>query len=233
MKIRSRRYRFSEESPSYWPSFVDIMTTVTLVFFFIMITSIGISSIFVDNISEKREKLYDRIQENLDENNIDESIMRFSREDGKIIIPTESFFDSGSYVLKEDGVEKASLLYDIFLNLLSDENIRNEVQYIEVVGHTDFAGSTLYGRQLSADRAVSFLNSMVPENSELENLYGQKFKASGMSEFENYKTKEERDRGYDEYDLEATKKDRKIEIRMVFSNKDLEDAIKERAKNKK
>ena len=54
-----------------------------------------------------------------------------------------------------------------------------------------------------------------------------------FAEFENYKTKEERDRGYDQYDLESTKKDRKIEIRMVFSNKDLEDAIKERAKNRK
>ncbi|MDU4472207.1 MAG: hypothetical protein E7I93_07505 [Clostridium perfringens] len=49
-----------------------------------------------------------------------------------------------------------------------------------------------------------------------------------MSEFENYASKEERDRGYDEYNIEETKKDRRIEVRMVFSNEDLEKAIKER-----
>ena len=40
MKVRSRINRRYEEIPSYWPSFVDIMTTVALVFFFIMIMPI-------------------------------------------------------------------------------------------------------------------------------------------------------------------------------------------------
>ena len=31
MKVRSRINRRYEEIPSYWPSFVDIMTTVALV----------------------------------------------------------------------------------------------------------------------------------------------------------------------------------------------------------
>ena len=53
-----------------------------------------------------------------------------------------------------------------------------------------------------------------------------------MSEFENYSTKEERDRGLDEYDVEATKNDRRIEVRMVFKNTDLEEALIERANNK-
>ena len=165
MKVRRRKYKTEQEVPSYWPSFVDIMTTVTLVFFFILLTSIGISSIFVDNIAAERETVYDKIQGELN---------------------------------------------------------------IEIVGHTDFAGSTIHGRELSTERAISFLNEMMPEDSELENLHGEKFKASGMSEFENYASKEERDRGYDEYNIEETKKDRRIEVRMVFSNEDLEKAIKER-----
>ena len=105
---------------------------------------------------------------------------------------------------------------------------KEKIDYIEIVGHTDFAGSTIHGRELSTERAISFLNEMMPEDSELENLHGEKFKASGMSEFENYASKEERDRGYDEYNIEETKKDRRIEVRMVFSNEDLEKAIKER-----
>ena len=195
MKVRSRRYREREEAPSYWPSFVDIMTTVALVFFFIMIIAIGVSSIFVDNISAKREALYDKIEVKLKENSVDESIINFNREKGKIEISTETFFDSGISTLKEDGIEMANLLSEIFYELLEEETIAKEIQYIEIVGHTDFAGSTISGRTLSTNRAVAFLNEIVKENSILEDKYGEKFKASGMSEFENYATKEERDRG--------------------------------------
>lgn len=232
MKVRSRRYREREETTSYWPSFVDIMTTVALVFFFIMIIAIGVSSIFVDNISAKREALYDKIEVKLKENNVDESIINFNREKGKIEISTETFFDSGVSTLKEDGIEMANLLSEIFYELLEEETIAKEIQYIEIVGHTDFAGSTISGRTLSTNRAVAFLNEIVKENSILENEYGEKFKASGMSEFENYATKEERDRGLEEYDVEATRGDRKIEVRMVFNNTDLEEALIERANNK-
>ena len=191
MKVRSRINRRYEEIPSYWPSFVDIMTTVALVFFFIMIIA-----------------------------------------KGKIEINTETFFDSGVSMLKEDGIEMASILSEIFYELLLEEDIANEIQYIEIVGHTDFAGSTITGRTLSTNRAVAFLNEIVKEDSILENKFGAKFKASGMSEFENYSTKEERDRGLDEYDVEATKNDRRIQVRIVFKNTDLEEALIERANNK-
>ncbi len=232
MKVRSRRYKTYEEIVSYWPSFVDIMTTVALVFFFIMIIAIGVSSIFVDNIAAKREALYDKIELKLNENDVDKSIIVFNREKGKIEINTETFFDSGVATLKEDGVEMAEVLSEIFYDLLSDEAIASEIQYIEIIGHTDFAGSTIAGRTLSTNRAVAFLNEIVKEDSVLENEFGAKFKASGMSEFENYSTKEERDRGLDEYDVEATKNDRRIEVRMIFNNTDLEDALIERANNK-
>ena len=232
MKVRSRINRRYEEIPSYWPSFVDIMTTVALVFFFIMILAIGVSSIFVDNIAAKRELLYDKIEMKLNKNNVDESIINFNREKGEIEINTETFFDSGVSMLKEDGIEMASILSEIFYELLLEEDIANEIQYIEIVGHTDFAGSTITGRILSTNRAVAFLNEIVKEDSILENKFGAKFKASGMSEFENYSTKEERDRGLDEYDVEATKNDRRIEVRMVFKNTDLEEALIERANNK-
>ena len=64
------------------------MTTVALVFFFIMIIAIGVSSIFVDNIAAKRELLYDKIEMKLNKNNVDESIINFNREKGKIEINT-------------------------------------------------------------------------------------------------------------------------------------------------
>lgn len=224
MKYRSRKYKTTSEQESYWPSFVDIMTTVSLVFLFLMVISSGMNKMFVDNIVEKRLELYNSIQKKLDENNVDEDLIVFDEENGKIDIKTETFFDVDKYKLKSDGKKAAKTLNKIFYEILSDSNIAKNIQYIEVVGHTDYIGNTIDNRILSTERAMSFLNAMVPMNSKLENDYGHKFKASGMSEFELNETKEERDRT--EYDDSIASKQRKIEIRMVFSNEDIEDAIK-------
>ncbi|MDY6013329.1 hypothetical protein [Clostridium sp.] len=229
MKIRSRKYRIKEEGQSYWPSFVDVMTAVTLVFFFLMIISMTLSSLFVDNISKKREEIYNCIQENLDKNNVDKEVMYFDRDEGKMVLNTETFFDTDKWVLKGNGKNLAKQFNNIFYLLLSEENIASEIEYIEVVGHTDYAGDTISNRRLSTERAMSFLNAMVPKDSKLENEFGGKFKASGMSEFETNPNKEDRDRkDYSKKDIESTKDQRKIEIKMVFSNKDLEEAIKSR-----
>ncbi len=227
MKIRSRKYKTTAEEQSYWPSFVDIMTTVSLVFFFIMIVSSGINKMFVDNIVDKRQKLYKSIQTKLDENNVDKNIISFDQDKGTIDIKTETFFDPNKSQLKQDGVNVANTLSPIFYELLSDKEIAPEVDYIEVVGHTDYIGNTVDNRRLSTDRAMNFLNTLVPMNSPLENDFGQKFKASGMSEFEGNANKQERDRT--EYNDEIASKQRKIEIRMIFSDRDIEDAVKQRS----
>ncbi|MCR6516385.1 MAG: OmpA/MotB family protein [Clostridium sp.] len=229
MKFRSRRYKREKEEMSYWPSFVDIMTTVTLVFFFIMLISMALSSLFVDNISKKRDAIYKEIQSKLDSNNVNKDVMYFNKEEGKIEIKTETLFDTGKWDLKKDGENLAKELNEVFYKILKDEKLNKEIDYIEIVGHTDYAGTTIDNRKLSTERAMSFLNSMVPINSDLENGFGGKFKASGMSEFETNPKKEDRDREkYSKNDMKAVKDQRKIEIKMVFSNRDLEEAIKSR-----
>lgn len=232
MKMRKKRYNQLEEEESYWPSFVDIMSIASLIFFFIMILAMGYLTVFVDDISAKRENLYDRIEIELKENKVDENIIRFNREEGKIEILTETFFDSGSSEIKIDGENVANTFNLIFTKLLSVEEIAEEIDYIEVIGHTDYSGTTFSNRKLSTDRAVNFLNKMVPMGSEIENNFGGKFKASGMSEFETNKTVEERNRSEENYQKENFTEDRKIEIKINFSNKDLETAIKERIKGK-
>lgn len=228
MKLRRKNYKEVEESPSYWPSFVDVMSITALVFFFIMILAMGFLTVFVDDISAKREKLYDRIEMELKENNVDPNMISFNREEGKIDIKTETFFESNSSELKADGKKIANMFGGIFEGLLNVEEINSEIDYIEIIGHTDYAGTTFDNRELSTMRAISFLNEIMPMNSALENKHGHKFKAAGMSEFETNKTPEERNREGATYDKAAHAEDRKIEIKMVFSNKDLEEAIKQR-----
>ena len=230
MKLRRKNYKEIEESPSYWPSFVDIMSITALVFFFIMILAMGFLTVYVDDISTKREKLYDRIEMELKESNVDPSMISFNRDEGKIDIKTETFFDTDSAKLKGEGKRVANIFGQIFESLLDVEEINNEIDYIEIIGHTDYAGTTFDNRELSTMRAISFLNEIMPMNSGLENKYGPKFKAAGMSEFETNTTPEERNKSTENYNKNEHTADRKIEIKMIFSNSDLEDAIKERHK---
>ena len=74
----------------------------------------------------------------------------------QIDIKTETLFDSDSSVLKKDGKKLASELGDIFFKLLSNEDIKEKIDYLEIVGHTDFAGSTNHGRELSTELTISF-----------------------------------------------------------------------------
>lgn len=232
MKMRRKSYNKGDEEPSYWQSFVDMMSSAALIFFFIMILAMGYLTVFVDDISAKREKLYDQIETQLTASNVDKNLIRFNRDEGKLEIMTETFFDAGSSEIKEDGKNVAVLFNGIFSKLLEVDAIAKEIEYIEVVGHTDYSGTTFSNRKLSTDRAVSFLNEMVPMNSNLENKFGGKFKAAGMSEFETNKTLEERNKSEATYRKEDYVNDRKIEIKINFSNKDLETAIKERIKGK-
>lgn len=231
MKLRRKKYREVEEAPSYWPSFVDLMSVAALVFFFLMVLAMGFLTVFVDDISAKRENLYDKIEYELKQNNVDENMIKFNREEGKIDITTETFFDIDSAEMKEDGKEVAKIFGNIFYKLLENKEINNEIDYLEIVGHTDYSGTTFDNRELSTMRAVNFLNEMIPMNSELENKYGDKFKASGMSEFETNRTVEERNKSEENYNKDDYVAHRKIEVKMIFSNKDLEEAIKQKFKN--
>lgn len=230
MKYRSRKYKKVSESPSYWPSFVDIMATMTLVFLFIMLIYSGINKLVVDHIVDNRVKLYTEINTLLDENNVDKDIMTFDEKNGLIKIKTETFFAKNESTLTEEGKKTAKQLNDIFYKLLNNSQISENIKYIEVVGYTDYIGTTIENRKLSTDRARSFLDAIVPMDSKLENKYGEKFKASGMSEFEQNETKKERDRTQYEDEAEAAKQ-RKIEVKIQFKEKDIEDAVAQRMKS--
>ena len=232
MKYRSRKYKKVAEEPSYWPSFVDIMTTMSLVFLFIMLIYSGMNKMFVDNIVNDRVKLYKEIKSLLEENNVDEDVMVFDEDKGKIIINSNTFFSKNDSKLTNDGKKTAKELRKILYKLLSDKNIEEKIKYIEVVGHTDYIGTTVENRKLSTDRARSFLDYIVPLNSKMETKYGAKFKASGMSEFETNKTKKQRDRESYENEKEAAKQ-RKIEVKIQFNESDIDQAVVERMKSMK
>lgn len=227
MKYRSRRFYFRNKEPNFWPSFVDMMSNIAIVFVFLMIL---FSSLIYgkykdvrdtynkfDNIGKERAELYQKLEEKLKPTLKDDII--FDKSNGKLEIKTEVLFAVDQYKLTPRGEEIAKKVSEAFVDLLNNDEYRSKIQAIEVEGHTDNTYKSDYNRFLSTNRAVSFVNAMIPNDTQTEK-YAKYFKASGMSKFipkegtiEN-QSSEEKD------------SNRRIEINIVINNNDIEEAIK-------
>lgn len=234
------------EDFNYWPSFVDVMTIISLVFFFLMIVSVVLTYAKYDesqknNVEYERlktevERLNKKLKEN--EKNIDniaeqrkdlyEDIvdkLKITLNDnvvfneGRIDINSDVIFAINSSDLSSGGQILASQVADAFYNLLSDENYNQKVESIEIRGHTDNVGGGEYNRKLSTERAVSFLNCMLQDGSKYE-AFATKFKASGMSKYEPSSG------SVQSQSKEDMDKNRRIEIHIKFVDDDIAKAIK-------
>jgi chemotaxis protein MotB len=62
MKIRRRNFKNTEEAPNFWPSFTDVMSTIALVLFFLMLLAYIQNLITGSNLEYKKKQLADTKQ---------------------------------------------------------------------------------------------------------------------------------------------------------------------------
>lgn len=244
--MKRRAFNRHNEDFNYWPSFVDIMTTISLVFFFLMIICIVLtykkyeeyaasnktyqelkeekerlqeeiakSKANIDNIGAHRDQLYknitDRLKSKLGDN--------ISYADGKIEIKSDVLFDSGSSTLSLEGKQLAIQVSEAFYELLQEKEYNSKIESIEIRGHTDNVGLGEYNRQLSTERAVSFVNEMLRDGTKYE-AFANKFKASGMSKYQPQSGSLTNQSDSDKA------RNRRIEIHIKFVDDDIAEVIK-------
>lgn len=227
MKIRSRNYKALDKKENFWTPFVDIMSTIALVFFFIMLIFTGlvygkykiIKNTYdqIDDIAKKRSELYEKVEKKLKPELKDNII--FDKEKGKLEIKTEVLFAVDSYKLTWQGKVIARKVSEAFYDLLENKEYREKIDSIEIRGHTDNTYKSDYNRFLSTDRATSFVNEMLPNDSKYEK-YASYFKAGGMSKFVP------KEGTVNNQTVKQKEQNRRIEIYINVSNKDIEKAIK-------
>lgn len=253
MKIRKRYFKKDGTTQNFWPSFTDVMSTIALVLFFLMLLAY-IQNILTGQklaaynvqISEAEKKLFllqdevDRTQAEVERGKLNlklseeeiekqkkiiaasnqelgnlrtkleniallrvdilekvkESIEReigttnyrgeplvAIGDNANLIINESLVFDYNSYSIKEDGKKLLKQFALAFERILTDEGIRNNIDAINIEGHTDDTGASDYNMDLSAKRATSVLNFLMISNPALERQYGRYFSASGYSKF--------------------------------------------------
>jgi chemotaxis protein MotB len=228
MKFRSRLFNNKEKEENFWPSFVDIMTTVSLVFFMIMImVMLSILKQYkevvklnhrIDNISEMRSKLYKDLGTEIEKSSLKDSV-DYNVVTGELSIKADLIFDSGKYNLKPQTVQIGEQLRSVIGTILG--KYWSKILYFEIIGHTDMEDNGEYNRKLSLNRAMVFTNVLVPKDSKFEAKYGSKIKPAGMSEFEPKQGK------INKQSPEDMRVNRRIEVKIVYDDSDIKKAVDE------
>lgn len=135
---------------------------------------------------------------------------------GNIVLDESLLFDYKSTTIKPEGVAFLGMLARAFTRVLSDPEVRENIDVVAIQGHTDSRGSAAYNRALSAQRASAVLDVMFGAEPDLGERYGSYFTASAFSEFRPLSTEETE---------EAHQKNRRIEISVVLKDARVRDII--------
>jgi chemotaxis protein MotB len=143
-------------------------------------------------------------------------------ENGNIVIEESLVFESDSYSIRPEGRRFLDSVAKAFAKVLSDPNVRQNIDAILVQGHTDERGSVPYNRELSAKRANAVLDYMFDADTQLEQVYGSYFASSAYSEFRPLNA---------EHSEAAYQQNRRIEISVVLKDASVRDIIDDYMKN--
>ena len=103
---------------------------------------------------------------------------------GDIVLEGKVFFDSGKDTIRPEGQQLLSRFLPVYLGVLLRAEYADYIGEIIIEGHTDKSGSYEYNLELSQDRALAvakYCLSLLPDNSEQENLFKQLLTAKGRS----------------------------------------------------
>lgn len=186
---RSRIDRGSSEQP-YWPSFTDMMSTVTLVVLFIALIAF-IQSIYdayeqneirheLAKVTDVKKHISDIIEQRLEENVGKDKIIRGPN--NTISVQGDILFEIGSSEISADGRQVLDHLAHAFQLMLEDEEIRDYLYIILIEGHTDHIPYDNW--TLSTERALAVLKYLHQTNPVLAQAdFAKYFAATGYSEY--------------------------------------------------
>lgn len=202
--LRQENPQLIQANINFWPSFVDVVTTILMLFVFINMTLLTVVG---DPDAEKvriaREELRYTLEERL-RREPDGNAVTFASTPNllQIRFSDKVLFDLGKYTLKDPGKRLLSSCAEILTSKSAPE-----FDQIQVEGHTDIIplNSSQYPRdnwELSSARALAVLKYLL-----YENISAQKLSANGYAEFRPLKHVSTGS------DIELN---RRVELRIVF-----------------
>lgn len=223
---------------AYWISFSDMMTALMVIFMFIAINYI------VQIIEYKfvEQDIYNALQINL-KKELESETLELSP-DGTVRFnfkgKNQELFPSGGYVMTREFKKSLDVFTPKYLNIITKENYLDNISEIRIEGHTDtdpLANSKRdsydYNLELSSNRARNVLNyirnhkAYIKQPDSIKKRLDFLFTSNGMSFSRALNDKKEVT--YISENKNVNKKfSRRVEFKIVTSNKDLVEKIVKR-----
>lgn len=231
-----------EEEISYWLSFSDLMAGLLIVFILItviMVFDLSESTEASDIAKEEYENMHEELKSTKDRldniTSINDKIIvllkkelgdtvEINEDTGAISLKSDLLFDSGKSTLKKAGREFIKINMPAFFKvLLSDKDIKDNINAIIIHGFTDDAGNYDSGLKLSQDRARTVFQYILYEPTFAE--YAEDLKElvvlSGVSETRLLEKEEEES-------MESWRaRNRRVEFQFELKFREIFETIKE------
>lgn len=131
---------------------------------------------------------------------------------GSLRLSSSILFDKGSAKLKSNSKRELEKIFIDYIGALtSNQNIKKQIDRIEIEGHTDSDGSYLYNLNLSQKRAYAVMNHLLTLSFTKENNLKPLLVASGRSYLDSI---------YNKNGQESKEHSRRIEIKFRLKNDD-------------
>src|SRR5512145_1616540 len=117
-------------------------------------------------------KLKSAIEAELTKSNMGAAHVATIGDNGDIAVNESLVFEYNSFAIKEEAKPVLDALAKALGNLLTDAELRANIDAIVIQGHTDERGSTAFNWDLSAKRATAVLQYLFHSNEILEDTYG-------------------------------------------------------------
>jgi chemotaxis protein MotB len=140
------------------------------------------------------------------------------RDNGDIAVNESLVFEYNSHAIKKQARPVLDALARALFNLLSDDDLRGNIDTILIQGHADARGSASFNWELSAKRSTAVLDYLFQSNKALADSYGSYFAAAAYSKFRPVDSATTED---------AYQQNRRIEISVIPKDSSLRKVVDE------
>jgi chemotaxis protein MotB len=165
-----------ESEENFWPTFTDLLSVIILVIMLVLVSYIIVAQISTQKTQEVQQMINTRIDEiigfrekiarDLNQQFADSHLaVNLDEATGAITFSGEVLFETDSDRIKPEFKGMLREFIPKYVEVLLDDQHRENISQIIVEGHTDDQGSYLYNLDLSQRRALNVVQYILSEES--------------------------------------------------------------------
>jgi chemotaxis protein MotB len=178
--------KLNDTNDNFWISYSDLMAGLLFVFILVVgavvikyryiATELTKTKEHIQKLTGVKSQVIMKLKQKLGNK------IKIDPKTGSISIPGDILFGQGEYQLKDSAKEELRVVLGEYLEvLLTDQEIKKNIDRIIIEGHTNTDGDYLYNLELSQKRALEVMNFIFQLKPNIQNDLREYVTASGRS----------------------------------------------------